>query len=89
MVLALLKYRCGRGLMKKFRRLIIDTYEMLLLTIFPLTKYLSWLGGGPWRTLVGHTVLARRLTTVRRIIVCHVIFRVFGFANSIAMAGAK
>lgn len=75
--------------MKKFRRLIIDTYEIPLLKIFPLTKSLSWLGGGPWRTLVDHTVLARRLTTVRRTIVCHVIFRVFGFANSIAVAGAQ
>lgn len=75
--------------MRKFRRLIIDTYEIPLLTIVPLTKSLSRLAGGPWRTLVGYTVLARRLTTVRSTIVFHVIFRVFGFANSIAVAGAQ
>lgn len=75
--------------MSKFRRLIIDTYEIPLLTILPLTKSLSRLAGGLWSTLVGYTVLARRLTTVRRTIVWHVLFRVFGFASSTAMAGAQ
>ncbi len=74
--------------MSKFHRLIIASYEMPLLTIVPLAKALCQLAGGPGRTLVGYDVLARRLSAIRRVIVCRVPVHVLGLTNSISMAGA-